>query len=756
MDGGANSNVISGDYIGTDRTGAVALPNDAAIVLNGVSNTTIGGTTGTSGNVIVNKSPTAAVRDLSSSGGESTIQGNYIGINAAGDAALGYSGIALSSNANHIGGAVAGAGNVIAGTADNLIAITGTNNVIEGNFIGWNAAGTQSLASSAGLNIAGSANIIGGTSIGSRNVIAVQVVVSGSSHVFVGNFIGLDPTGTVSLPQPASAGIELEHASSCVVGGSAPGMRNAVAGTLRVFECANVRVEGNYIGTNSSGTIGLGGGISVVSGSGIGSRFASGTALINNVIATGSSGTAVALSGALDTVIADNKIGVAADGVSPLQVGGRGIYITSTLVHPAPSYRTTIRHNIIAHTATGVFIDSGYNTQITANSIYANRGLGIDLAGYGAGEGVTPNDAGDADAGANNLQNFPVISSVTFKNGTVTVQGTLNSAPNGSYRLEFFGNDAVNASGHGEGQYYLGAANVVTDATGNVAFNQSFAVPSSARSISATATDTAGNTSEFSAGQGQLLNISTRAHVGLGDDAVIGGFIITGSETKRVLLRALGPSLGQGGVSNVLADPSIELFDSSGKSIAFDNDWKDNQQREIAATGVPPSDDKEAAILATLQPGAYTGVLRGSGDTIGNGLIEVYDLNQPASSRLANISTRAFVGTGDALLIGGFIVGPSGSGPAGLLLRALGPSLRGVATPLQDPVLELRDASGALLARNDDWKENQAAVDATGIPPSNGSESALVTALAPGNYTAIVRGKNDSTGTALMEVYNLQ
>jgi hypothetical protein len=258
-----------------------------------------------------------------------------------------------------------------------------------------------------------------------------------------------------------------------------------------------------------------------------------------------------------------------------------------------------------------------------------------------------------------------------------------------------------------------------------------------------------------------LLNISTRLRVLTGDNVGIAGFIITGTDAKRVIVRGIGPSLTDQGVPDALNDPTLELHDSSGATLAFNDNWRDTQQDEIIATGIPPNNGRESAIIATLSANnsSYTAILRGKNDTTGVGLVEVYDLDQSTNSKLANISTRGFVDTGNNVMIGGFILG-GGNGPnATVVVRAIGPSLAnsGVADALQDPTLELHDVNGALIAFDDNWKDSQQAdIQATGIPPTDDRESAIVATLSPGNYTAIVRGVNDTTGVALVEVYNLQ
>jgi hypothetical protein len=256
-----------------------------------------------------------------------------------------------------------------------------------------------------------------------------------------------------------------------------------------------------------------------------------------------------------------------------------------------------------------------------------------------------------------------------------------------------------------------------------------------------------------------LVNISTRVNVMTGDNVLDGGFIVVGSGTKQVLIRGLGPSLASAGISGVLADPIIELHGGTENAILASNDnWKNNQQAEIAATGIPPTNDLESALIATLSEGAYTVIERGKSNTTGVGLIEIYDLGMGIGPELANISTRGFVGTGSNVMIAG-IIAPSTTGGSGtILVRALGPSLgaAGVSDPLADPVLELHDSNGALIATNDNWKsDQQTQIEATGIPPTNDAEAAVVLTITPGSYTAIESGTNNGTGVGLIEVYNL-
>ena len=256
----------------------------------------------------------------------------------------------------------------------------------------------------------------------------------------------------------------------------------------------------------------------------------------------------------------------------------------------------------------------------------------------------------------------------------------------------------------------------------------------------------------------QALNLSTRLNVGTDDNVLIGGFIISGTDSKEVIVRGLGPSLTVNGVPlpDPLADPAIDLYQGT-TLIMSNNNWKDSQEAEIEATGIPPTDDLEAAIVATLAPGSYTAILRGNDGGTGNGLVEVYDLDTTVKSTLANTSTRGLVQTGDNVLIGGFIVGDGETDT--VVIRAIGPSLadQEVADPLQDPTLDLYNSDGAVIMSNDNWRDSQETLlQSSGLTPTNDFESAIITSLAAGEYTAIVRGKNDTTGVALVEIFNLQ
>src|SRR6266480_3967829 len=274
--------------------------------------------------------------------------------------------------------------------------------------------------------------------------------------------------------------------------------------------------------------------------------------------------------------------------------------------------------------------------------------------------------------------------------------------------------------------------------------------------------------------QTSLGNISTRSFVQTGEHVMIGGFIVQGSGTKSVIIRAIGPELTQYGITDALANPRLELHNGTGALIATNDNWQttilggiitSNQVSDIQNSGHAPTVASESAIIANLQPGNYTAIASGVNNTAGVALVEVYDLSPGASASLGNISTRSFVQTGEHVMIGGFIV--QGSGPKRVIIRAIGPELTqyGITDELTNPRLELHNGTGALIATNDDWQttilggiitSNQVSdIQNSGRAPTAASESVIIADLQPGNYTAIVRGVNNTTGVALVEVYDL-
>ena len=257
----------------------------------------------------------------------------------------------------------------------------------------------------------------------------------------------------------------------------------------------------------------------------------------------------------------------------------------------------------------------------------------------------------------------------------------------------------------------------------------------------------------------QTQNLSTRLRALAGDNALIGGFIITGGVPKRVMIRAIGPSIP---LSGAMADPVLQLHQPGGSIVSNDN-WKiddqtgQSQEAVIRGTGIPPSDDLESALVATLPPGAYTAIVSGRGGGQGVALVEVYDLEGTAPSKLANISTRGFVDQGDNVMIGGFIIGPAETGSNRVVIRGIGPTLP-FSSALQDPALGLYDGNGTLVVSNDNWGNAAYAADiqALGLAPGDSRESALLRPLSPGTYTTILSAVGGTTGVGLIEVYNLQ
>jgi len=376
-------------------------------------------------------------------------------------------------------------------------------------------------------------------------------------------------------------------------------------------------------------------------------------------------------------------------------------------------------------------------------------------------------------------------SGVTFvnnNNGTATLSGTPGPGSGGTYPITISANNGVTPTATQNFTLtVVGIPSATPTATATATATPTAtatATPTATATATATPTATATATPTATATAtatptgtptatptpAQALNISTRLRVDTGDKVMIAGFIITGTASKPVVLRGIGPSLTSSGLpaASLLNDPVIELHGSSGALILSNDNWKDSPQRaQIEGTIFQPTDDREAVILATLPPAAYTVVLKGAGDTTGIGLVEVYDNNSALDSELANISTRGFVRTGSEVMIGGFVLGGNNV-PTDIAVRALGPSLTssGVTNVMADPTLELHNANGTIMISNDDWMDDPvsaAQLTANGLALPNAKESGLFTSLAPpGQFTAIVADKNGAIGVALVEIYNLR
>lgn len=356
----------------------------------------------------------------------------------------------------------------------------------------------------------------------------------------------------------------------------------------------------------------------------------------------------------------------------------------------------------------------------------------------GPNEGPRSPGAPSVDAGADQFIEFPMNAAL---NGTVV-------APLGNAVVQW--------------QLYSGPAAVIFADSSQASTTASFSQPGT-YTLMLSANDGVHTVAydalvvHVTAGDSGLGNISTRVNVQNGQSVSIGGFIIGGNVPKQVIVRAMGPSLAGAGVEDWLDDPMLELRDSSGNLLQANDNWQDTQKQVIRDTTLAPSNDLESAIVSSLQPGAYTAVVSGANNVTGIGLVEIYDLQRTPSSKLANISTRGSVGTGQNVMIGGLIL--LGPDPARILFRAIGPSLvaAGIVSPLADPQLELFDAQGTRIALNNNWRDSQQAeIQATGAAPTDDAESAILSDLTPGNYTAVVSGVNGGTGTALIEAYYLQ
>ena len=386
-------------------------------------------------------------------------------------------------------------------------------NVIDGVFIGTDVTGSLDLGNGrAGVSIVSSSpnNTIGGTASSARSVISGnrwEIIADSDGNVITGNFIGTDSTGSFALGPPFSTGILLQVSTNNVIGGASPGSRNVISGhSIGVNIAASAagnRVHGNLIGTDVSGTISLSNGIGVW----LQASFFDGPT--NNLIGGPAPGEGNVISGnrigifiedddlvgTTGNLIQGNLIGTDISGTGALGNSSFGVWVRGASGNTIGGTASG-EGNVIAHNGgDGVFVESGDSTAIVSNSISSNVGLGIDLGN----DGPTLNDTGDTDIGANNLQNFPVITSAVSGGGTTTVQGPLNRKPLTEFRLEFFSNTACDPSGHGEGETFIGFTDVTTDGSGNASFMVTFpiAVPAG-QLITATATDPNGNTSEFS------------------------------------------------------------------------------------------------------------------------------------------------------------------------------------------------------------------------------------------------------------------
>jgi hypothetical protein len=492
------------------------------------------------------------------------------------------------------------------------------------------------------------------------------------------------------------------------------------------------------IGSDSAGLIGHDSGSLVAAGGG-------------NIVAAG--GGNIVAAGGGNVVAAGGGNVVAAGGGNAIAAGG-GNFVD------AKGSNSNSLLTVQAAAASGGYVQNGGETNLSGISVVGPVTLnGGVLSGTGIIAGNLTNNGGYIAPGG--------VSSP----GLLAITGNFTQGANGTLILDAAGGepfqfDQIQVGGAAQlgGKLdlktingYVPLPNDPFNPLGYRSVKGSFSSVSSNAHVTATANGLVAtlNPSAPSPRNGQPLNIATRLAVRGGDNVLIAGFIITGpsGSTKKVLIRGIGPSLAKFGVAGTISDPLLELHKPNGTVVTNDN-WQQGNPSQIP-NGFAPGDPRESVIVTTLSPGSYSAILKGAHGETGVGLAELYDLDPTSAAQLGNIATRGFVNTGDNVMIGGFIVG--GTEPAKILVRAIGPSLTafGVQGALPATTLELHDSNGAVIS-NDGWRHTQEAeIKATTIAPTNDKEAAILATLVPGSYTAVVRGKNNTTGIGLVEAYNL-
>ncbi|MBI1886578.1 MAG: CSLREA domain-containing protein [Chloroflexi bacterium] len=558
----ASGNLVQGNYIGTDVSGALPLGNsDNGVRIIIAPNNTIGGTSSAARNII-SANGDRGVEITSSSASGNKVQGNYIGTDLTGTAAVanGKDGIFIDGAPNtRIGGTSGGARNLISGNGDPFLssgililgsAASGT--IVRGNYIGTDVTGAVDLGNSYdGIFISGAPNsIIGGTVSGSRNIISgngtrgVEIFDEGATGNLVqGNYIGTDVDGTTAMGNIGN-GIFISGAPGNTIGGTTAEARNIISANnagVEIFDTAakDNKVQGNFIGTDVDGTTDLGNTLYGVFINGAPRNTIGGaTSGARNVISgNDDAGIFISGSGAKNNKVDSNYIGTTKGGAAALGNTFDGVRVggvaSNNTIGGNPG-------NVIAFNGgNGVLISDAPGNAIRRNSIFANTGLGIDLGD----DGVTLNDAGDGDSGANGLQNFPVITSSTT-GGSTTVKGTLNSKPSITYILDFFGSSSCDPSTYGEGRTYLGSGKVTTNGSGNASFTFNFDVAiADTDVVTSTTTSAANNTSEFSKCEGAVIGCNGLAATIIGDD---GPNVLNGTAGKDVIVALGGDDVVRG------------------------------------------------------------------------------------------------------------------------------------------------------------------------------------------------------------------
>jgi titin len=529
---GATANVLEGNFIGTDATGTTGLGNTLnGIVITGPGNT-IGGTDSGAGNIIAGNGQQGIYVNGTGATGN-IIQGNYIGsdVNGTAEISNGLRGITVANGAssNLIGGTDPGAGNLLSGNRQNGLELTGagtSGNLVQGNLVGTDVTGTSALPNhlrGVGISYGAASNTIGGTTAAARNIISgnmqngVLLDASTDSNVVQGNFIGTDITGTSAVPNQQE-GVLLGKTSTAgpitnnLIGGTDAGAGNVISGNIgpgvriKDDQTSGNLVQGNFVGTDATGSVALpNGSQGVLILQGASGNIIGGTDPGAGNVISGNmqEGVLIKDNGTSGNVVAGNLIGTDVTGTLALGNGSHGVSIINTSSNNTIGGTDAGAGNVIAYNG-GIGVRIGTNVRdlcvgnaIRGNAIYGNAGIGIDLGS----DGVTPNHDGGGATGPNELQNYPVLTSAVADSGGVTIAGTLNGAANTVYVLEFFANSALDPSGYGQGEVFLGTWTVTTDADGNASFTASFAAAvAEDQFITATATDPDNNTSEFSAG----------------------------------------------------------------------------------------------------------------------------------------------------------------------------------------------------------------------------------------------------------------
>jgi len=621
-------------------------------------------------------------------GAGNVVEGCVIGLNLAGSTDQGntLNGIVISNAPNNrIGGTTDTQRNVIAGNNREGVFVFGlnaTNNLILGNYIGLNATGTVAVANSINGVLLSNAplNTVGGTVAGAGNLIGgnsqAGVRIEGTNatgNLVVGNTIGLGITGA-DLGNNGD-GVHVLNAPGNRTGGALPGERNVISGNngdgieVNGLSSSNNLVLGNYIGPDSDGTLDRRNGVNgIFINNAPGTTIGGATAGEANLISRNQSdGIEINGLSASNTLVLGNWIGLDVTGTTNLGNFGHGIFVTSNARFNFLGATNVSAGNRIAfNTGDGVYVQTGTNNAIRGNNIWSNSALGIDLDN----DGITANDAGDADLGANLRQNFPVITNAVLSVGNTLVQGTLNSIPNATFFVDFFASAGPDLSGNGEGQLYLGSATLVTGAESNAVFSVNLPVTVTiGRWITATATDTNGNTSEFSAAYrafatlpGTTFTVVNTNDTGSGSfrqalldaNALLTGsphlirFAIPGGGEQRITLSNALPSLSEsviidgftqsGSSSNTLvngnnANQLVRLQGSPAVGTGLTLESPSNVVRGMIFTGFPAQGVEvvssnnviEGCLFGITPAGATNGndwgvVVRGSGNRIGGPL----------------------------------------------------------------------------------------------------------------------------------------